>query len=75
MVQNGPNDHFGPNDLIPNWILAFARPQWTKMVHFGPFGSANRTLAIPGTNPACWTISSLPPMPPFNSGKGGSSNF
>ena len=37
MVQNGPNDHFGQNDLIPNWILAFARPKWTKMVHFGPF--------------------------------------
>ena len=55
--QNGPNDHFGQNDLIPNRILAFARPQWTKMVHFGPFWpeevyfgpfrSANRTLAIP----------------------------
>ena len=37
MDQNGPNDHFGPNGLIPNWILAFARPKWTKMVHFGPF--------------------------------------
>ena len=37
MVQNGPNDHFGQNDIIPNWILAFARPKWTKMVHFGPF--------------------------------------
>ena len=57
MVQNGPNDHFGQNALIPNWILAFARPKWTKMVHFGPFWpeevhfgpfrSANRTLAIP----------------------------
>ena len=57
MVQNGPNGHFGQNDLIPNWILAFARPKWTKMVHFGPFWpeevhfgpfrSANRTLAIP----------------------------
>ena len=56
MVQNGPNDHFGQNALIPNWILAFARPKWTKMVHFGPFWpeevhfgpfrSANRTLAI-----------------------------
>ena len=20
MAQNGPNDHFGQNDLIPNWI-------------------------------------------------------
>ena len=37
MVQNGPDDHFGQNDLFPNWILAFARPKWTKMVHFGPF--------------------------------------
>ena len=56
MVQNGSNDHFGQNDLIPNRILAFARPKWTKMVHFGPFWpeevhfgpfrSANRTLAI-----------------------------
>ena len=37
MDQNGPKDHFGQNDLIPNWILAFARPKWTKMAHFGPF--------------------------------------
>ena len=36
MDQNGPNDHFGQNDLIPNWILAFAKPKWTKMVDFGP---------------------------------------
>ena len=55
--QNGPNDHFGQNDL-PNWILAFARPKWTKMVHFGPFWpdfgpfrSANRTLVIPDFGP------------------------
>ena len=57
MVQNGPYDHFGQNDLIPNWILALNEPKWTKMVHFGPFWlegvhfgpfrSANRTLAIP----------------------------
>ena len=50
-------DHFGQNDLIPNWILVFARPKWTKRVHFGPFWpkevhfgpfrSANRTLATP----------------------------
>ena len=56
MVQNGPNDHFGQNGLIPNRILAFARLKWTKIahfgpfwpkeVHFGPFRSANRTLAI-----------------------------
>ena len=37
MVQSGPNDHFGQNDLIPNWILAFGRPKWTKTVHFAPF--------------------------------------
>ena len=67
MVQNGPNDHFGQNGLILNWILAFARPKWTKMVHFGPFWpeevhlgpfrSANRTLATPdkqtGGNDIC----------------------
>ena len=57
MVQNGRLDHFGQNGLISNWILAFARPKWTKMhhfgpfwpeeVHYGPFRSANRTLAIP----------------------------
>ena len=57
MAQNGPNDRLGQNDLIPNWILAFARPKWTILVHFGPFWpeevhfgpfkSANRTLAIP----------------------------
>ena len=52
MIQNGPNDHFGQNDLIPNWILALARhfgPFWSILafeVHFGPFRSANRTLAI-----------------------------
>ena len=33
--QNGPNDHVGQNDLIPNRILALARPKRTKMVHFG----------------------------------------
>ena len=38
------------NALIPNWILAFARPKWTKMDHFVPFRSANRTLAIPDSN-------------------------
>ena len=47
MVQNSPNDHFGHNDLIPNQILAFARPKWTQTVRFGSFRSANRTLAIP----------------------------
>ena len=29
MVENGPND------LIPNRILAFARPKWCILVHFG----------------------------------------
>ena len=33
--QFGPNDHFGQNYLISNWILAFVRPERTKMVHFG----------------------------------------
>ena len=57
MSQNGQNDHFGQNNLIPKRILAFARAKWTKKVHFGPFWpdgvhfgpvrSANRTLAIP----------------------------
>ena len=32
---NGPNDHFGQNDLFrTGFYLAFARPKWTKMVHF-----------------------------------------
>ena len=35
MVQNGQNDHFGQNDLIPNRILVFARPKWTILVQFG----------------------------------------
>ena len=51
LEQHGPNDHFGQNDLIPNRILAFARPKihgpfWPEEVYFGPFRSANRTLAI-----------------------------
>ena len=55
MVQNGPNDHFGQNYLIPNWILfstcetkmVHLGPFWPEEVHFGPFRSTNRTLAIP----------------------------
>ena len=57
MVQNSPNDDFGQMTLFQTKIFAFARPKWTKMVHFGqfwpeevhfgPFRSANRTLAIP----------------------------
>ena len=68
MVQNGPNDHFGRNALIPNWNLAFARPKWTKMVHFGPFWpkevhfgpfrSANRTLATPDRN-SCIALATM----------------
>ena len=60
MAQNGQSDRFGQNDLTLSWILAFARPKWTKMVHFdpfwpkevyfGPFRSANRTLATPELN-------------------------
>ena len=56
LVQNGPNDHFGQNDLIPNWILAFAvhfGPFWPEEVHFGPFRSANRTPAIPEFSAPC----------------------
>ena len=45
MAQNGQNGHFGQNDLIPNRILAFARPKWTKMVHFG-LKIPNRILAF-----------------------------
>ena len=36
MAQNGQNDHFGQNDLIPNRILVDQK--WTKMVHFVHFG-------------------------------------
>ena len=65
MVQNGPNDHFGQNDLIPNWILIIREtnmdhfgPFWLAGVHFGPFRSANRTLAIPeiGHQRQCDTV-------------------
>ena len=31
MAQNGPNDHFGQNDLIPNRILAFGRQNGPKL--------------------------------------------
>ena len=48
MAQNGQNDHFGQNDLIPNRIW-YSRDQngpifgpfWPEGVHFGPFRSAN----------------------------------
>ena len=39
LLKHGPNrpfwTFFGQNDLIPNWILAFAGPKWTILVHFG----------------------------------------
>ena len=54
MVQNGPNDHFGQNGLIPNpgfgireTKMVHLGPFWPEVVHFGPSRSANRTLAIP----------------------------
>ena len=52
VVQNGPSDHFGQNGFTLNWIVAFARPKWTgpfwpNEVYFGPFRSANNTLATP----------------------------
>ena len=34
MVQNGPNDHFGQNDLVPNRILALG----DQMDQNGPLG-------------------------------------
>ena len=46
MDQNGPDDHFGQNDLISNWILAFARPNWPKMDHFGPLWSRERSVLV-----------------------------
>ena len=56
MVQNGPNDHFGQNDLIPNWILVFARPKWTKMVHFGPFWPKRSILVHLGPPTVLWPL-------------------
>ena len=50
--------------LFRTGLLAFARPKWTKMVHFGPFWpkevyfgpfrSTNRTLATPEINKPGW---------------------
>ena len=51
MVQNGPNDHFGQTDLIPNWILAFARQKWSILVHFG---LKNAILVHLGPPTALW---------------------
>ena len=39
MAQNGQHNHFGPNDLLPNWTLASARPN-------GPNFREERTWAI-----------------------------
>ena len=80
-LWDGPNDHFGQNGLIPNRILAFARPKWTKMAHFGPFWpkeahfgpfrSANRTLAIHDLKPVTFRahflffLVSCPQIPHF----------
>ena len=52
MAQNGKNDLFGQNGLILHWILAFASPKWTKLVHVGPFflvhsGPPTVSLATP----------------------------
>ena len=55
MVQNGQNDHFGQND----WILAFARPKWTKMVHFGPFWPKRSILVHLGPPTVLWPLLSL----------------
>ena len=51
---NGPNDHSGQNDLIPNWILALARPTWTKIVHFGPFWPEEVHLVHLGPPAVLW---------------------
>ena len=52
-AQNGPNDHFGQNGLIPNWFSSICEtkmdhfgPFWPEEVYFGPSRSANRALAI-----------------------------
>ena len=39
MVENGPNNYFGQNDLILNRTLAFAGPKWSILVHVGLKGS------------------------------------
>ena len=55
---NGSNDHFGQNDLIPNRILlAFARPKWTKMAHFG----LERSILVHSGPPTVlWPFLNLP---------------
>ena len=55
--QNGPNDHFGQNGLISNWILAFARPKWTKMVHY--FGLTRSILVHLGPPTVLWPNSRI----------------
>ena len=55
--QNGPKwskRPFGQNDLIPNWILAFARPKWNKMVYFGPIWPEEDHLVHLGPPTVLW---------------------
>ena len=61
MAQNGQNDHFGHNDPIPNQILAFARPKWTKMVHFffGPCWPKEAILVHLGPPTVLWPLLKL----------------
>ena len=51
MVQTGQNDHFGQNDPLFRTGFWHSRDQngpfWSHEVSFGPFRSANRTLATP----------------------------
>ena len=54
MVQT---THFGQNDLIPNRTLAFARPKWTKLVHFlVHFGLKRSILVHLGPPTVPWPI-------------------
>ena len=51
MNQNGPNDHFGQNRSELDFGIRETKmdqngPFWLEEVRFGPFRSANRTLAI-----------------------------
>ena len=51
--QNGQNDRFGQNDLFQTGFgiretkMDQNGPFWPKEVYFGPFRSADRTLATP----------------------------
>ena len=60
MAQNGQNDHFGQNDLILNWILAWWELRPRKNIFSPPpSNSPANTLPAPGP-PSCET-----PTPPF----------